>query len=249
MQQIPLIDSYTLRPNEVDVEHLLKLSSLADMFQNSAWRSAELLGFGYHALVDQGLAWVLSRLHIKIHAYPAWGETIQVHTWPKRVDRLFALRDFQVFSSNDISQPVIEATSAWLLVDGKTKRPRKVESLEQPIPSHNVDAITDTPSKIILPDSYAHSLSFPVRRSNLDMNFHTNNACYIGWIEDSLPMEMYLKRRIHELRINFIGESFVGDILGVEYNLHDSAAGRMRNQKDQEIIHFEASLSSQHIKE
>lgn len=242
MQHVPLIDTYTLRPDEVDVDHLLKLSSLAHYFQNSAWRSADVLGFGYKDLAQYGLAWVLSRLHLKITSYPRWGETIHVHTWPKRIDRLFALRDFLVYSDDEPESPVIQATSAWLLLDVKTKRPRRIESLQQPMVTLDKDAIINTPEKIQLPPSCDHNKSFLVERSHLDVNFHTNNACYIEWIEDAIPMDVYQHKRIHELQVNFIGESFIGDSLTMKYRIDQDCAGHIHNNSKQDIIRFNAGF-------
>ncbi|AFG37541.1 acyl-[acyl-carrier-protein] thioesterase [Spirochaeta africana] len=245
MHRLPFTDNYTLRPNEVDVEHLLRLSSLADMFQNSAWRSADVLGFGFHDLTSQGLAWVLSRMQITLDSYPDWGETVQLDTWPKRTDRLFALRDFELYSQSDKSEPVVRASSAWLLIDLKTRRPRRLESLESAMPSLDRDAIEATPVKLSCPDSMPLHNVVQVRRSNLDMNYHTNNAAYIAWIEDCIPMEMYQHRRIHELTVNFVGESFIGDQLTIEYQLDQNHMnGRICNQKKQDVVLFSAGLST-----
>ena len=243
--RLPFIDTYTLRPNEVDVEHLLRLGSLADMFQNSAWRSAEDLGFGYHALSQLGLGWVLSRLHIKIESYPDWGETIDLHTWPKTIERLFGIRDFMLYSTTaGDDAPVIRASSAWLLLDLKTRRPRRLEALESPLPSHPEIAIEEFPSKLAVPDVLPQHSVLQVRRSHLDMNFHTNNAAYINWIEDCMPMEFLQHRRIHELEVNFVGESFIGDTLSIEYALdQDRLEGRICNQKQQNIVIFSAAIS------
>ncbi|GAB6090876.1 acyl-[acyl-carrier-protein] thioesterase [Spirochaeta dissipatitropha] len=251
MVQLPFIEQYLLRPNEVDVSNLLRLGSLANILQTAAWRSADELGFGYNDLYHMNLGWVLSRLHIRITDYPRMGELVFVHTWPKRTDRLFALRDFEIFSEEDPDTPVISASSAWLLIDIKSKRPRRPETLEHKLYTFDKDAIQETPSKLDFGNNrinedfvdFSNTYQMKVERSKLDVNYHTNNAAYIDWIEDALPMEFFQKHHIHEFLINFNGETFVNDHLNMNYRLtEDLYEGYVKTSTDKQVLSFQAGF-------
>ncbi|RPH32985.1 acyl-[acyl-carrier-protein] thioesterase, partial [bacterium] len=76
-------DDLFVRSYDVDSTGKLKLASLFNYFQETAGKHATHLGAGYEVLRKLGLFWVLSRAKIRIHRLPAWGESIQLTTWPK----------------------------------------------------------------------------------------------------------------------------------------------------------------------
>ena len=64
--------------------------------------------------------------------YPGWGEEILVKTWPRGIERLFALRDFLITSRQ--GEVLGRVTSNWLLVDLTTRRPKRLEEVFKRMP-------------------------------------------------------------------------------------------------------------------
>lgn len=108
---------------EVDNFNKIRLDSLFNYLQQAASNSAETLGWGYNDMFKDNLAWILSRITLSMKTYKGIGETIEVDTWPKGIDGIFALRDFRLY--NDNKNIIGLASSAWLLVDSNTMRPVK----------------------------------------------------------------------------------------------------------------------------
>ena len=58
-------DRFVVRSYESCGKGFLRPDALAGYFQETAWKSAEELGFGDRAVVEHGWAWVLSRLLVR----------------------------------------------------------------------------------------------------------------------------------------------------------------------------------------
>ena len=83
-------DSHIINSFEVDPSNRATVQTLAKLMQESAWNHANALKMGYSHLLEKSLVWILSRLKIRIHDFPAWGESIQVRTWAVGAYRLKA---------------------------------------------------------------------------------------------------------------------------------------------------------------
>ncbi len=88
---------------------------------------------------------MLSGFFIQIHSYPRWQDELIIQTWPTGVERFFALRDFNIF--NRQKEVVGAATSAWLIIDLKLRRPLPAVKL-----FNNQDIHLDHRSCKALPD-------------------------------------------------------------------------------------------------
>lgn len=201
---------FSVASYESDLNGRMSLFSLFNRFQELAGIHAEKLRVGYDALRESDLGWILSRIKLNILSMPGWGEDVQLYTWPKRIDRLFALRDFSLQDAN--GQSLVLATSAWLLIDVKTNRPKRIETLPINLQFPGApDAVPETPDKIQMPDNMSAVFEKPVWLSDIDTNQHVNNAQYAKWIGDCFPAEQFKSRRISSLQINFLEETLPGD--------------------------------------
>jgi medium-chain acyl-[acyl-carrier-protein] hydrolase len=196
-----------------DVDHRLeaKLTSLCNYFQESAWQHATHLRVGYDQVKLKNLAWILSRLRIKIEQYPHWREELILETWPKGIDGPHALRDFCLL--NKKGDILARGASAWLLLNTKTKRPARMEEELAHIISfnQNVNAIEEK-----IPKLKEYSSSIEVRTleagySDMDANAHVNNVRYISWACDAVNPEVHLENRIIDFTINFLSETRMGE--------------------------------------
>ena len=119
--------SFCVASYEADLTGKLSLFALFNRFQDLAEIHAAYLQVGYDLLRESKLAWILSRIKVQILSLPGWGDTVQLATWPKGIDRLFAQREFSL--KNEMGETLVLATSAWLLVDIEKNRPQRIETL------------------------------------------------------------------------------------------------------------------------
>jgi acyl-ACP thioesterase len=201
-----------VRSYDVGCEGVLKHQALFQFFQEAAANHATHLGVGHDALQARGVFWALSRVKVVIAALPAWRDTITLTTWPKGVDKLFALRDFRMTDGR--GAVLVRGTSCWLLVDVEKLRPRRVETLERDFPLNDKEhALQEVPGKIAVPASLEPRNERHVMTSDLDINNHVNNTEYIRWIVDALGPEEGETASIGTLQVNFLEEVHRGDTI------------------------------------
>lgn len=203
------IQRFSVRTYESDHSGLLRPVSLLNYFQESASDHAEKLGAGVIELMRRNLTWVISRYHIRLYRYPRWKESVELATWPCLNQGLFALREFEVRDENgDI---LAAATSSWMLIDLKTKRPVQ--------PAERLGSYLHNPQRAVasnfepLPTIGQADLerSFLVRMSDLDWNRHVNHVAYIGWALETASPDFLEKHRPAEIEVDFRGQAFYGE--------------------------------------
>lgn len=195
---------------EVDYNKKTKLNSFFNYMQEGAISHASRLGAGYGSLNDLGFLWVLSRVKIQVLNYPNWGEKIKLKTWPKGVNRLFALRDF-IFS-NEKEERIALATSAWLVLDAKSMKPQRVQTLPFTLPDNEGKyALDEELGKIEGQSEFEFEMDKTAAYSDIDVNQHVNNAKYVEWILDCFNEEFYSEKTLKSLQLNFISQTRLGD--------------------------------------
>jgi acyl-ACP thioesterase len=203
-------ETFTVASFEANFTGRLTIHSLFDRFQDLAGRHADFLEVGFEKLRESGVAWMLSRIKVKIEALPAWGETVTLRTWPKGVDRLFALRDFRL--ANAAGENLALATTCWLLVDLDKGRPRRIESLNVDLNFPGADqAIRELPDKIVGPQKLDQIYEKQILLSELDMNEHVNNAHYVRWILDCFDAAQLRSTGVRSIQLNYLEQVLYGD--------------------------------------
>lgn len=203
-------DEFRIKSYEADHTGSLKLHSLFNELSDVAANHAARLGVGYKELLQAGYFWVLSRIKVRIFRLPAMGENVVLETWPKGVERLFALRDFRMMDGAGAT--LVAATSAWLLLDAGRSRPHKIEVLPYKIPlREGVDALPGLPEKLTHVEGLDLKYERKVMPSDLDVNNHVNNAEYVRWITDCAGCED--PGAIASIQVNYLDEALLGDTI------------------------------------
>ncbi len=199
---------------DVDCTNRLKISSIFNLMQEAASNSADHLGWGYDDMIKEGLFWVLSRTKLSVVNQKRFGEELIIETWPKKIEGLFAVRDFKIFDSKQ--NPVCTATTCWLLIDGSTIRPIKTAELLKRFVYRDPDStIQEIPGKIIELDSKELAYEKLMRYTDIDVNQHVNNVRLVEAILDCFSIEQYKGRQIISIQVNYLDELKYGDVLRV----------------------------------
>jgi acyl-ACP thioesterase len=200
---------FRVRAYETDPHGTLTIQSLCDYLQEAAGNHAEALNVSVDRLEPLGLAWVLSRLRVEVTAYPRWRESAQVLTWPSGEDRLFATREFLVQAEDGTT--LARASSAWLLMNVKRKRPVRLPDFIQALALPDRPApFPEAPHPLEPPSGFDHERRFRIRYSDLDLNAHVNNARYVEWIAESVPDDVMHQYQMTALQIQYRAETRYG---------------------------------------
>jgi len=212
-EESKLINAY-----DVDLNNRLKLNELFNYLQETASNHADILKLGFNDLIIQDLGWVLSWAKVEISSFPGFGETIKVRTWPKCRYKLFSMRDFIVTNGSD--DTLFKVSTAWLMINVKTKRITDIRNLIQQI-CYQPDqiALNDLPEKIAIGPERNILFTKKIRYTDLDINQHVNNTKYIELVLDSFSPEYHKTHELQSLTISFNAESFYDDELEIRSSL------------------------------
>jgi acyl-ACP thioesterase len=203
-------ETYHIRSYEVDCHHRLSILAIFNFMQEAASRHAEALGVSIQQLLAENYTWLLSRLKIKIASFPGWQDQINIRTGPSGAQRLFALRDFEI--QNKENKVLAAAVSAWLVLDVKKRRPVRIGPfVERLKPLEGEHILPDTLDKLPGLEFRTHKKKFVVRYRDLDINQHVNNASFVEWLLESIPIRILNTSVLAELEINFMAEAFLED--------------------------------------
>jgi acyl-ACP thioesterase len=120
------------------------------------------------------------------------------------------MRDYLLFNSKD--EIICKGTSAWLLIDSKSLRPKILTQLYPEIKMlDSKDALSDLPQKIVPASDTEIVYSTQIRYSDIDLNQHANNASYIRLMLDCFDQEFHKVHTIKSLSVSFNAESKYGD--------------------------------------
>jgi len=219
-QDLILKSKYTITSADTDMLSRLKLSSLVNNLIQTAITSAEKLDLGLSALKRENLFWVLNRLTLEIFRPIRWGETIEVETWPKNIERVFFLRDFIVRDS--AGEIVAKATSAWLSIDFKSKRPKtlKGEKMEEIIQLKDNHALNYSPLKLGEIEKKSSRLITP-SYFDIDLNKHVTSTRYIDWMMDNFTLDFHKRNYPKHLSVNYMKETMCDETIELTHQNGD----------------------------
>lgn len=223
--------------HDVDSSGFLSLYSLFNFAQETAWKHAEKLGFGFEKLGSDNLAWVLFGMRIKmINNLPNWQGKLIIQTQPKGISGLFANRDYRMLNSDD--ELIAIGSSNWVVIDTKTRRPLRLDHVFDSLrfvenPVNHISRLKPRGEFPFLLNTYT------VKASDIDIYGHVNNAKYIEWITDLYSPEQLKKYPLDEILVNFLQETRFGDQIEIfadyEEN-HEKVRYKMQRKSDEKII-------------
>ena len=202
--------SFRLHSYEVDQKGTARPDILLSFMLDSAWAHTKDTEFSYSELKVEGQLWVLSRFLAVFHDLPKWDDEIVVETWGKGTDKLFGLRDFIIPSRT--GEKLVSATSAWLIIDRKTNRIQRIDTLGKKFPMQleksELDIKLEKIESQLVVDACVENV---VHYSDLDVNKHVNSSKYMQWILDSFPTEVLAHKSLKSFEINYLSEAQLND--------------------------------------
>ena len=201
----------TVKPYETDFRGEWKPACFFQGLQLVASHHASHLGYDYHDLLQQNMAWVLGRMKLTILRYPLLEERLSVRTWPRGFqNKIFFMRDFFILDQS--ARKVAAATSAWLLIDVQKRRMLVPEKLDGRLPLNDgLRALDEDLERLIMPKDMAVKRTVQADYSMVDIMGHVNNTRYVDWVMDCFPFEHHRSHRLAWLQVNYNNEVLPGE--------------------------------------
>lgn len=202
---------FVVHSYEADQHNFARPVALLNYLQSAAGAHAARLGVAVAHLRTSGHTWVLSRIHFAMERYPRGGASVRIKTWPAAREKLFTVRDFELF--DDSGEVIGRATTSWAVLNLKTRRPVRLGDVLPVYPVNSRRALNDPFSTLPELTCSPHELRLPVLRGDLDINRHVNNTVYVGWALETIPEEIDSSCRLASIEIVFRAEALYGDTI------------------------------------
>lgn len=202
---VSMLKDYEIKYYEQNVKGDLKESSLLNFLQDAATLSAESLGFGPTFVFSNNYAWVVLKYHIELTEPLRNFSHITLKTEPRGASKLYAFRDFEIYSPEN--RLMGRVCSTWALIDMETRRMlpmQKTLPFLFPYEKKEDDLEYGKVEAFEAPDTVKE---FEVRFDDIDVNHHANNCNYIIWALETLPIDFRQQNSVKTIDIKYRKET------------------------------------------
>lgn len=158
----------------------IRLNKLFDYMLECSIKQEEILK---EQLKDLNGSWIIYQWDVDIHDMPERFDDLTIQTYHTYTRKFYAFRNYDVFKNGEL---IVRAKTKWLLVNPEKKLPMRISD-ELGVIYGREDGydIVEKDLELIYGD-YKKCGEYTVRKTDIDYNYHANNARYIEWIENYL---------------------------------------------------------------
>ena len=197
---------------ECDKNERVRMAALLSKIALFGGYDYDARGITREVLLEMGCAFLLSRVAVRLHSCPKYGDVLTVQTWENGAKGAHMQRVFKMYDQN--GSLCVSARSDWILVDPvshKILRPRGFTDTALTGCPEEIDC--PAPGKIVLPKEGLEELGCrKVVWSDLDGNGHLYSGNYGDIVWDYLPADLQEQIPV-EFYINYSKEARMGDVL------------------------------------
>ncbi|GMH14141.1 hypothetical protein Nepgr_015982 [Nepenthes gracilis] len=211
------INSYETGPHgTIFIETMINHSLEAGLNQ---LKSIGLLDDGFGSTPEmskRNLIWVVTQHQIVVDRYPKWGDVVQVDIWLSPLGKNAMQRGW-LYRDLKTSEILARASSMWVMMHKHSRILSKFpDEVRQELEPHYVSAPPVDRRKLPkLGDNTAEYIrgGLTPRLSDLDVNQHVNNVKYIGWILESVPLQLMESNELSGITVEYKRECGMGNVL------------------------------------
>jgi len=188
--------------HDADCYGRIKAKRLSQLVSDVATLHTRELHVDRDTMLKDGITWMLHDINVKIENMPLAGDVLEIDTFPAGIERLFALRCYEMKDGEGRLKARI--TSRWMQIDALRRRPIRP-----------TQAIVELNEGLGVPEGFVMGALGPknmeedmveVRRyvatyDNIDFNGHVTQASYMMWMTDSLTFDFYQNHVMREAEV------------------------------------------------
>ena len=183
---------------DIGKDNKLSNKGLLAALGDAGCKHSEMAGLGITNINETKRSWLIISWRVKIFSRPEFNTNIIIKTWSRKMDKLYAYRDYNVFDEE--GNLVAKASSKWILVDYESGKIIKLtEDLAKDFNQEDKKAFEED-DEITLDFNYKiiNRICYIVRKSQIDLNHHLNNVNFLDLAEEVLkePIDSYNEMQI-----------------------------------------------------
>ena len=231
-------EKFKMGLTDIGKDNKIKNIAILKMLENIGSYHSDVAGYGANDTYVKKVTWILLDWQVKVIKRPIYGQTLDIHTWSRKIVKCYAYRDFEMYD-NEGNLCVI-ATSKWLLVNSKERKIAKVEpELADRYESEIDKCVFDNPEieKLKVPDVFESEINYKVQRRDIDVIGHMHNLYYLDLAYEALPDAVYNKRPFDNIRVMYKKEIKFGESVRCKYANDNGKNVVVIESEDGKILH------------
>ena len=216
----------------------LKNTSLLSFLEDMGGIHSSMVGNGLYDIERTKQSWILLSWKVKLNKRPMYADEIKIKTWSRKMDKLYAYRDYEIFDKDNNQIGV--ATSRWILIDIDSRRILKLdESLENLYTKEDIDitGVDTNFGKIKEPDNYTNETEFKITKNLIDINNHVHNLYYMDIALEVIPEDILRNNDLNDFEVMYKKEIMKDETIKCLFTeTEDSYIVAIKNL-DESILH------------
>ena len=230
--------NYTTRWHDTDANRTVRPTQILVFMQEASNHHIKALGHDLDKLRDeQGLAFLLSKIHLALYKPLYAFEEITVETWTTPSRGFSFNRFFRIKRGDEV---IAAADTTWALISLKTGELCKVDSFDFNF-EHEEPIDIGLPARFRVPKQELLELvgERKIVYSDLDYNMHMNNTRYADMLCDFMPYDKI--SQIKGISLSYLHEAAFGNTVKI-YRADDGQKFDFRTVNENSTVCLEAEI-------
>ena len=203
-------NNYKIGLEDIGINYEASNKALLKIMEDVACLHSASVGYGVFEIETKKRVWMLLDWKIKIIKRPIYNDEIKAETWSKKIERLYAYRDFQLKDKE--GNIIAIGTSRWIFVDTDKRRPvRLTEDIAILYESEFDKNVFEEEMEDIKCEDYLFKKEYYIQRRDIDLNEHMHNLSYLDMAYEILPEDIYKNKIFDNVRIIYKKEIIYGE--------------------------------------
>ncbi len=195
--------------------------ALLTIMEDVAALHSASVGYGVLEMESKKRAWLLLDWKMKVIKRPKYNDDIKAETWSRKVERLYAYRDFQLKDKE--GNVIAIGTSRWIFVDTDRRRPvRLTADIADLYESETDKSVFSEEMEDIKCEDYLFKKDYYIQRRDIDIYEHMHNLSYLDMAYEILPDDVYKNKVFDNIRIVYKKEIVYGEKVECYYEEQDN---------------------------
>ena len=203
-------NNYKIGLEDIGIKNEATNKALLAIMEDVAGLHSASVGYGVLDIETKKRVWILLDWKMKVIKRPKYNDDIKAETWSRKVERLYAYRDFQLKDKE--GNIIAIGTSRWILIDTDRKRPVKLtEDIADLYESETDKSVFPEQIEDIECENYLFKKDYYIQRRDIDINEHMHNLNYLDMAYEILPEDVYKNKVFDNIRIVYKKEILYGE--------------------------------------
>ena len=213
--------NYKIGIEDIGMNNEASNKALLAIMEDVAGLHSASVGYGVFDIETKKRAWILLDWKVKVIKRPKYNEEIKAETWSRKVERLYAYRDFQIKDKE--GNVIVIGTSRWIFMDIDRRRPVRLTADITDLYESEIDKnVFAEEMEDVKCEDYLFKKEYYIQRRDIDMNEHVHNLSYLDMAYEILPDDIYKNKIFDNVRITYKKEIVYGEKVECYYAEHNN---------------------------